>query len=33
MMADTTCKKKKKKTFLILTGVFCTIGGTLVNQG
>jgi hypothetical protein len=32
MMADTTCKKKKKKkkNFLILTGVFCTVGGTLV---
>jgi hypothetical protein len=32
MMADTTCKKKKiikNKTFLILTGVFCTVGGTL----
>jgi hypothetical protein len=33
MMADTTCQKKKNKkktTFLILTGVFCTVGGTLV---
>jgi hypothetical protein len=27
MMADTTYKKKKYK--LILTGVFCTVGGTL----
>jgi hypothetical protein len=33
MMAYTTCKKKKeKKTFLILTGVFCTVGGTLVLE-
>jgi hypothetical protein len=32
MMADTTWKKNtKKKTFLILTGVFCTVGGTLVK--
>jgi hypothetical protein len=28
MMADTTCKKNP---FLILTGVFCTVGGTLVK--
>jgi hypothetical protein len=27
MMADTTCKKK----IIILTGVFCTVGGTLVG--
>jgi hypothetical protein len=34
MMADTTCKKKNKKQnfFSILTGVFCTVGGTLVIE-
>jgi hypothetical protein len=32
MMADTTCKKKQTKKFFILTGVFCTVGGTLVVQ-
>jgi hypothetical protein len=31
MMADTTCKKKPKQKILILTGVFCTVGGTLVT--